>query len=442
MPIIRTIKDNLALVPRQHIIIFGSLLCVLILSQLFIHPTQTRQTIALEIPAEKFRPSENRLEQKASENTWRWQEYQVKSGDSLSAIFSKMDVPATILYKVLESGEQAAQLKKIYPGHTLRFAFDENNGLNALQYIPSKLEQLNFLRREDLSFSVEPIFKQAEIRLQYRYAVINDSLFLSGAAAGVSQGMIMQLANIFSGVIDFVYDPRRGDSFDILFEEQYVDDEKIGNGNIIAASYNNQGRINTAYRYEFADGRSGYFNAKGHSMRKPFLRAPLDFTRISSGFNLQRRHPLHKKIKAHRGTDYSAPRGTPVFAAGDGRVKRAGFSRANGNYVFIQHPGNIETKYLHLHKRYVKTGQKVKQRDVIGTVGSTGYSTGPHLHYEFLVNGVHRNSRTIFNKLPSADPIPKEEKARFDEQVHYLHLVYENNQQANKSVMGIENDDE
>ena len=161
-------------------------------------------------------------------------------------------------------------------------------------------------------------------------------------------------------------------------------------------------------------------------MRKPFLRTPLDSFRISSGFNLKRRHPIHKKIRAHRGIDYAAPRGTPIFTVADGRVKRSGYGKANGNYVFISHPGGYETKYLHLQERKVKTGQKVKQKQVIGTLGSTGYSTGPHLHYEFLVNGVHRNPKTIFNKLPSADPVPPSDQARFQEQIKPIKLQYQN----------------
>ena len=146
-------------------------------------------------------------------------------------------------------------------------------------------------------------------------------------------------------------------------------------------------------------------------MRKAFLRAPLDIFRISSGFNLKRKHPIHKMIKAHRGVDYAAPRGTPVFSAGDGKVIAAGYSKANGNYVFVQHGQTYVTKYLHLDKKKVRKGQTVKQRQTIGTVGSTGYATGPHLHYEFLVNGVHRNPRTV--KLPQANPISTNELAAF-----------------------------
>ncbi|MCK5880981.1 MAG: peptidoglycan DD-metalloendopeptidase family protein, partial [Sinobacterium sp.] len=385
-----------------------------------------RHTVVLNIESEKFTPSStSSLDEASQDNTITWRETEVKSGDSLSTIFSRMNASATELYRIMHSSTKAEGLKSIYPGHTLRFGFDADDKLMALQYIPSRLERLEFLRNDENSYLVEHVFKQPDIQIVYRQAVIQDSLYLAGQDADIPDGLIMQVTNIFSGVLDFVYDPRKGDSFDIMYEEQYLDGEKIGNGNILVASYTNQGNVYQAYRYESENGKSGYFNEKGLSMRKAFLRAPLDFARISSGFNLRRYHPVHKKIKAHRGTDYSAPRGTPVFAAGDGRVWKSGFSRANGNYVFIKHPGGYTTKYLHLHKRYVKSGQKVEQKEIIGTVGSTGYSTGPHLHYEFLVNGVHRNPRTILNKLPTAKPVPKAERARFNEQLVLLKRQYE-----------------
>ena len=157
-------------------------------------------------------------------------------------------------------------------------------------------------------------------------------------------------------------------------------------------------------------------------MRKAFLRAPLDFTRISSGFNLKRLHPVFKTTKPHRGIDYAASRGTPVYAAGDGRVSQAGYSKANGNYIFIKHGSKYTTKYLHLHKRGVRKGQQVKQQQIIGWVGSTGYATGPHLHYEFLVNGVHRNPRTILKKLPKAKSITSNDKEAFLAQIDSLQM--------------------
>ena len=200
-----------------------------------------------------------------------------------------------------------------------------------------------------------------------------------------------------------------------LLVADLFDGEKLGVGNIIAASFTNQKKTFDAVRYTNKKGQSDYYTPEGFSMRKTFLRTPLDIFRISSGFNLRRKHPIHKKIKAHRGVDYSAPRGTPVYAAGAGKVIESGFSKYNGNYVFIQHGQTYVTKYLHLNKRKVRRGQTVKQRQLIGTVGSTGYSTGNHLHYEFLVNGVHRNPRTV--KLPQARPITANERVAFRQTV-------------------------
>ena len=148
-------------------------------------------------------------------------------------------------------------------------------------------------------------------------------------------------------------------------------------------------------------------------MKKAFLRAPLNFSYISSSFNLKRYHPIQKRTKPHRGIDYAAPRGTPVFSAGDGKVIKVGYNKYNGNYVFIKHPSGIVTKYLHLNKRKVKRGKHVRQGQTIGTVGSTGMATGPHLHYEFVLNGVHRNPRTV--KLPKASPLKKSKMPAFKE---------------------------
>jgi murein DD-endopeptidase MepM/ murein hydrolase activator NlpD len=223
----------------------------------------------------------------------------------------------------------------------------------------------------------------------------------------------MELANIFGWDVDFVFDIRQGDSFSLLFEDRYLEGEKLSPGNIVAASFTNRGKTYEAVRYTNSKGLSNYYTPQGLSMRKDFLRTPLDIFRISSGFNLRRKHPIHKKIKAHRGVDYAAPRGTPVYAAGDGKVIASGYSKANGNYVFVQHGQTYTTKYLHLNRRKVRKGQTVRQRQLVGTVGSTGYATGPHLHYEFLVNGVHRNPRTV--KLPQARPIAKGEKSSFEQ---------------------------
>ena len=250
-----------------------------------------------------------------------------------------------------------------------------------------------------------------EIILAYREGVIKDSLYLSGKTANLPDKIIMELANIFGWDIDFVFDIRPGDSFSVLFEDRFIDGNKLAEGNILAASFTNRKTTFKAVRFAKKDGIGGYFSPEGLSMRKAFLRTPLDIFRISSGFNLRRKHPIHKKIKAHRGVDYAAPRGTPVYATGAGKVVEAGYTIANGNYVFIKHGQTYTTKYLHLHNKKVRKGQSIKQRQLIGTVGSTGYATGPHLHYEFLVNGIHRNPRTV--KLPQAKPIENAEKDNF-----------------------------
>ncbi|MBT8149615.1 MAG: peptidoglycan DD-metalloendopeptidase family protein, partial [Pseudomonadales bacterium] len=239
------------------------------------------------------------------------------------------------------------------------------------------------------------------------------SLSRAAEKAGLSAATTMNMANIFGGVMDFALDVRSGDRFTVIYEEHYLQGKKIKDGVIVAAQYVNNGTSFNAFRYEHSNGEVGYYNEEGVSMRKAFLRAPLDFTRVSSSFNMKRLHPITKKVKPHRGIDYAARRGTPVYTVGDGRVVKSGYSKANGKYVVIKHGESYTTKYLHLDRRSVKRGQRVKQGQVIGNVGCTGLCTGPHLHYEFLAHGVHRNPRTIIKKLPKAKKLAKSERHAF-----------------------------
>jgi murein DD-endopeptidase MepM/ murein hydrolase activator NlpD len=242
---------------------------------------------------------------------------------------------------------------------------------------------------------------------------IDSSLFLAGKKAGLSDNMVMKLANLFGWDIDFVLDIRDGDTFHLIYEKVYRDGSFLRDGEIIGATFNNQGEKFQAIRFEI-DGRSQYFAPDGRNMRKAFLRAPLNFSYISSNFNPKRFHPILKRVKAHNGIDYRAPKGTPVFAAGDGKVIQSAYSKFNGHHVFIQHANSIVTKYLHFTNRTVKKGQRVKQGEVIGYVGSTGLAQAPHLHYEFLLNGVHRNPRTV--SLPIANPLGEAELGDFRRQ--------------------------
>lgn len=338
----------------------------------------------------------------------------IKSGDNLSTLFISVGLTDRDVYKITQSSKEGKALTQMYPGETLEFVFKANDTLSRITRKKSELESIHFTPTPDEHhFSVETLLRSPEIKQIHRNGTVEHSLSLAANKSGLSQSLTMNMANIFGGVIDFVYDVRNGDEFTVIFEELYLDGEKIDEGNIIAAQYINRGKVYNAFRYVHTNGEIGYYNEDGISMRKAFLRAPLDFTRVSSSFNLKRLHPITKKVKPHRGIDYAAPTGTPVFSVGEGRVTASGYSNANGKYVFIKHGESYTTKYLHLSKRTVKRGQRVKQGQIIGKVGCTGLCTGPHLHYEFLVNGVHRNPRTIVKKLPKAKRLAKSELPEF-----------------------------
>jgi murein DD-endopeptidase MepM/ murein hydrolase activator NlpD len=363
----------------------------------------TATTISADAPALAV------VEETAPEPLWR--NFTVGDGDNLSLIFNRAGFSDTDLYRVARNNDDRS-LKRIYPGETIGFQTDSEGNLLALRHVQSPLLTTTY-EREGNAFIASDFSRIPERIARDVSMTIDSSLFIAGSDAGLSDGMIMELAGIFGGVIDFVMDPRTGDTIHVLYEELVLDGERYNDGPILAASFTNRGETFEAYRYTDSEGDTSYYSEIGVSMRKAFLMAPLDFTRVSSNFNPNRLHPIYKTQRPHRGTDYAAPRGTPVFAAGDGRVTEAGYTRPNGNYVFIQHGEQFETHYLHLHRLKVKKGARVKQGDVIGTVGSTGAATGPHLHYEFLVNGVHRNPRTVHKILPKARSLPDEELPRY-----------------------------
>ncbi|WDE04822.1 peptidoglycan DD-metalloendopeptidase family protein [Thalassomonas viridans] len=336
-----------------------------------------------------------------------WQTAKVRNGDSLAKILKRAGYGASVTHKVINAkGENTKLLKKIKVGDNLRLGSDHNGDLVALEYPLSKTKTLEVALKDGVYHSNTEI-KEVEIREATANGIISSSFWHAAANAGMNDGQIINLANIFGWDIDFALDIRDGDSFHVVYEKQYVDGDYIGTGNILAAEFINQDEVFQAIR--FKDGE--YYSPDGNSMRKAFLRAPVNFKYISSNFKRKRFHPVQKRWKAHRGTDYAAKRGTPVVASGDGKVVKASYDKFNGHHVFLQHGNGIETKYIHFSKRAVKKGQRVKQGQVIGYVGSTGLAAGPHLHYEFLLNGVHRNPRTV--KLPDAQPIAKKFKQEF-----------------------------
>ena len=340
-----------------------------------------------------------------------WHSETVREGDNLSLIFARAGFSDRDVYEVSRT-DGGRGLQKIFPGQTIAFRTGATGELDQVKHSESKLKWTVFSRKGN-NFESRVTQRTTELRQESAILRIQSSLFLAGQRAGLSNRVIMGLADVFGGVIDFALDPRVGDTIELVYEAQWLDDEKYADGAIIAAAFTNRGTTFDAFRYTDSQGDMSYYNSEGVSMRKAFLKAPLDFTRVSSNFNPNRLHPIYKTKRPHRGTDYAAPRGTPVYAAGDGRIVEAGYTRANGNYVFIQHGENYKTHYLHLHKRKVKQGQRVTQGDIIGTVGSTGAATGPHLHYEFLVRGVHQNPRRVHKSLPKAKSLPESEMARF-----------------------------
>lgn len=336
----------------------------------------------------------------------------VAKGDTLSTLFEKVGLPSTSVHEVLASDKQAKQFTQLQRGQKLEFELNPEGQLTNLHTKLSDLESIT-LTKNDKGYVFNRITAKPTVRSAYAHGVINSSLSQSAARAGLSHSLTMDMASVFGYDIDFAQDIRQGDEFDVIYEQKVVNGKSVGNGPILSARFTNRGKTYTAVRYTNKQGNSSYYTADGNSMRKAFIRTPVDFARISSKFSAGRKHPILNKIRAHKGVDYAAPRGTPIKAAGDGKVLLAGRRGGYGNTVIIQHGNTYRTLYGHMQgfAKGVKTGGSVKQGQVIGYIGTTGLSTGPHLHYEFQVNGVHVDP--LGQKLPMADPIAKGERARF-----------------------------
>ncbi|MFV2060111.1 MAG: OapA family protein [Gammaproteobacteria bacterium] len=344
-----------------------------------------------------------------SDSTWKKQK--IKSGESLALIFQKLNLNPRELHDIIKLGKPTQVLRSIQPGQKIKFRIADDGKLQELLYIQDSLHSLHVIKL-DSGFQAIPIVKTIEKRITHAKVVIHNSLFEDGLSAGLSNTLIMDLAGIFGWDIDFALDIRSGDQFSIVYQEHYLEGKKIRDGAILAAEFVNQKREFKAIRFTDKHNRTDYYTPDGHSMRKAFLRTPVDFRRISSRFG-KRKHPILNNMRLHKGVDYVARRGTPVRASGDGKIvhkrRKGGYGRA----IIIKHGGKYSTLYAHLqgYKKGLYVGKKVKQGQTIGYVGSSGRSTGPHLHYEFRVNGVHRNPLTV--KLPNAKPINKEFRAEY-----------------------------
>ncbi|HEV7608065.1 MAG TPA: peptidoglycan DD-metalloendopeptidase family protein [Steroidobacteraceae bacterium] len=335
----------------------------------------------------------------------------VSRNDTMDRLFRRFELNLGDLATLRNLPELRSQVDRLRPGELLRFTH-RGGELVGLERKLSDSETLKVTREAD-GFSSDVLENPLEVHTRTASATIQSSLFQAAADAELSDRVAFDLAEIFQYDIDFVLDIQPGDRFSVVYEEIFQDGQPLRIGNILAAKFVNDGREYRAVRFVDAEGHGQYFSPDGRSLRKAFIRAPVQFSRVSSRFNPSRKHPVLNRIRAHKGVDYAAPVGTPVRAAGDGRVKFVGRQGGFGNVIELEHGSGVVTVYGHLSRFSAKLrrGQHVELAQVIGYVGMTGLATGPHLHYEYRVRGVHKNPQTV--PLPDAEPIPAAERENF-----------------------------
>ncbi|HRQ65426.1 MAG TPA: peptidoglycan DD-metalloendopeptidase family protein [Xanthomonadaceae bacterium] len=341
-----------------------------------------------------------------------WQLVEVQRGDTLGAIFTRLGISHALMHRFLNHSATTKGMARLRPGQELAFLIPGDGDLRAVRF--DRDEATRVMVELEAGTMVERLIERPiERRIQFAQATIESSLFDAGQQAGMSDPLIMRMAQVLGFDIDFALDLRRGDSFAVIYDEVYRDGELLRGGDIIAVTFINRGKRFDAIRHTLANGQVDYYAADGRPLRRAFIRTPVDFTRISSRFSLGRQHPILGRMRAHRGVDYAAPTGTPIKAAGNGRVTLRGPNGGYGNTVIIEHGNRITTLYAHLSRfaPNIRVGSRVQQGQTIGYVGMTGLATGPHLHYEFRVNGAHRDPLSI--DLPAADPLNPSEMTRF-----------------------------
>ena len=337
-----------------------------------------------------------------------WIEAKIRKGDTLSHLFRRHGLASKEAYLIVQL-EEAKRLEKIMPGETIRLKKNREGKLGLLQYSISLFNLLH-VQADQGSYQAHVEIRVPEIRINNAKAIIYDSLLGAASDINLSYDIIFKVIHLFGWQIDFTQDLRVGDQFLVIYEELYLDGEKIGEGEIVAAELIVSGKSFQAIRFSDEKGFSRYFTPDGSNVSGTFLRSPLKFGHITSSFSHNRLHPIKKVWRAHKGVDYGAPAGTPVMATGDGMIAIARRNSGYGKTVIIRHGGVYDTLYAHLsgYGKNISPGKRVNQGDIIGYVGSTGLATGSHLHYEFRINGVHHNPATV--EIPKSTSI--EEKYR------------------------------
>ncbi len=380
------------------------LLGVLLLLPLFLRPTVTSTEANMTAPATPQPPPVPEIRKEIIQGT-------IAQGDTASALLGAFFSAAEI-HELGQQCKPVFPLSKLSAGQPYRLCLSDDS-FERFEYDIDRDEQLIISREAD-NFTIEKVpipYTTETVRVR---GTIESSLFEAVTNTGESDVLAMNLADIFAWDIDFILDIRQGDSFQALVEKRYREGQPAGYGRILAAEFTNQGTTFQAFLYQDGDRRADYYDASGQSLRKAFLKAPLSFSRISSGFTMHRFHPITKTWKAHPAIDYAAPPGTPIKSVGDGVIIKKGYTRGNGNYVKIRHNSSYETMYLHM-KGFAKgigQGKRVSQGQTIGYVGSTGLATGPHLCFRMFKNGAPVNPGQV--KAAAAQPVTKANMADFN----------------------------
>jgi len=345
-----------------------------------------------------------------------WREERIQRGDTVATLLARLETNDPQALRMLSSTRSARSLYQLVPGRTVRAQTTTDGRLLELRYRNGG-NVLTVARTGDgFTVAEEPV--ELERHVLMKSAEIRSSLFAATDAAGLSDAIATQLADIFSTDVDFHRDLRRGDHFSVLYEVYYDGGEPVRSGRVLAAEFINVGRLYRAVYFQQSEGHGGYYTADGRNIRKAFLRSPLEYSRITSGFSSSRFHPILREWRAHRGIDYAAPTGTRVKATGDGVVEFAGRdNRGYGNLVVLRHQSRYSTWYGHLSgfATGLRKGMRISQSEVIGFVGATGLATAPYLHYEFRINDVHQNPLRVV--MPAAPPISPEQKPVFEAEV-------------------------
>lgn len=369
-------------------------------------------------------PSEDTVEEPeeteiAVATVTRWIEAEVQRGDTLSLIFSRLGLRTDDLYALIDGSDHARNLEQLRPGQLFRIRADHGGRILELEHQASAVHGTR-VQRNGSGFRVEPFTHPVEMRVTTRSGRIEGSFYQSALSSGMSDGLIMEFAGLFAWDIDFALALQPGDRFVAIHEEGYLDGARVSDGSILAAEFVNRGKTYRAVRYEAPDGQVRYLTPDGQALRRSFLRSPVDFRRISSHFQPERWHPVLGVKRPHRGVDYAAPTGTPIKAAGDGVVQFIGNQGGYGRTIILQHGSRYTTLYAHMSgfARGLRRSSRVSQGDIIGFVGQSGLATGPHLHYEFRIDGTHVDPVTV--KLPG---MPLEDHLMEDFRRKTAHLV-------------------